>query len=309
MLRPSCGLASARAGGSGTLREVQGGRGAWARLFEREPALFAAGLRATTLAAALWLSLEVDLRWAALPKGAVVSAAGLVVPTAWWSSPALLWSGRALLWGGAVIWLFGHARTVRIAAGWAAAVGMLTLGSLYWEDLPWFRHKFVPPLWLLVLLAAAEHAPAPPGRAPRWVREGAVFVLATFYAGAGLHKLLASGWRWADGSALQLWLWRLGDGDSVARAWAIADVRVAAVLATTALLLELAAVLLVPLPRVRPWLALALVAMHVGIDQILHIDFRPMILLLIVILMPWPEWWQRLRARHGTGKSSARVRV
>ncbi|MDC0671653.1 hypothetical protein [Nannocystis radixulma] len=279
----------------------------WQRLFEREPALFAAGLRATSLAAALWLSLEVDLRWASLPKGAVVSTAGLVVPTAWWSSPALLWSGRALLWGGAVIWLFGHARKVRYAAGWATALGMLTLGSLYWEDLPWFRHKFVPPLWLLVLLAAAEHAPARPGQAPRWVREGAVFVLASFYAGAGLHKLLASGWRWADGTALQLWLWRLGDGDSLVRAWAIVDARVAAALAATALLLELAAVLLVPLPRVRPWLAAGLVGLHVGIDQILHIDFRPMIALVIVVLMPWPEWWQRLR--HGAGDSSARVRV
>ncbi|WP_434420358.1 hypothetical protein [Nannocystis pusilla] len=164
--------------------------GPWARLFEREPALFAAGLRAATIAAALWLSLEVDLRWTSLPKDATVSVAGLVVPTAWWSSPALLWLGRALLWGGAATWLLGHARTIRLIAAWATALGMLTLGSLYWENLPWFRHKFVPPLWLLVVLVAHEHARAEPGQAPRWVREGAVFVLACFYAGAGLNKVL-----------------------------------------------------------------------------------------------------------------------
>ncbi|MFY0536157.1 hypothetical protein [Nannocystis pusilla] len=267
--------------------------GAWAKLFEREPGLFAAGLRAATIAAALWLSLEVDLRWTSLPKDATVSVAGLVVPTAWWSSPALLWLGRALLWGGAATWLIGHARTVRLIAAWATALGMLTLGSLYWENLPWFRHKFVPPLWLLVVLVAGEHARTEPGQAPRWVREGAVFVLACFYAGAGLNKVLTSGWRWADGTALQLWLWRLGDPDSLVREWAIADARVAAALATVALGLELATVLLVPLPRVRPWLAGGLVALHVGIDQVLHIDFRPMIALVLVVLLPWPEWWQR----------------
>lgn len=274
--------------------------GAGARLFEREPALFAAGLRAATVIAALWLSLEVDLRWASLPKGATVSVAGLLAPTSWWESPTLLWIARALLAGGAVIWLFSHVRMVRIAAAWATAAGMLTLGSLYWEDLPWFRHKFVPPVWLLILLAAAEHARAEPGQAPRWVREGAVLVLATFYAGAGLHKLLASGWRWADGTALQLWLWRLGDLDSTVRAWAIADVRVAALLASAALLLELAAVLLVPLPRLRPWLGAGLIAMHAGIDQVLHIDFRPMIVLVAAVLLPWPQWWQRVR-RRGPG--------
>lgn len=187
----------------------------WAGLFARESALFATGLRVATIAAALWLSLEVDLRWASLPKGATVSLVGLVAPTSWWASPVMLWAGRALLWGGSAAWLFGHARKVRLVAGWATALGLLTLGSLYWENLPWFRHKFVPPLWLLVVLAVGQHARARPGEAPRWVREGAVLVLACFYAGAGAHKLLASGWRWADGTALQLW-WR---GRSPTCAW------------------------------------------------------------------------------------------
>ncbi|MDC0717901.1 hypothetical protein [Nannocystis bainbridge] len=76
--------------------------------------------------------------------------------------------------------------------------------------------------------------------------------------------------------------------------------RVAAVLATTALVLELATVRLVPLPRLRPWLALGLVGMHVGIDRVLHIDFRPMIALVPVVLLPWPEWWERRRRVHET---------
>lgn len=273
---------------------------AWHTCFEREPASFAVGLRLTTIAVALWLSLEVDLRWAHLPKGEVVSVPGLLVPGAWWSAPAALWAGRAALWGGALVWLLGRYRRV---GAWSTALGLLWLGSLYWEDLPWFRHKLVPPFWLLVLLVAAEHARVTDrrGLAPRWVREGAVFVLATFYAGAGAHKLLASGLRWGDGVALQLWLERLGDRHSVVRAWVIEDASVAALLASTALALELAVALAVPLPRLRPWLAAGLIALHIGIDRVLHIDFRSNIVLVAVVLLPWPGWvaaaQQRMRDR------------
>lgn len=55
----------------------------WEALFRREPARFAEGLRVGTIAVVLWLSLEIDLRWAHLPKGEVVSVLGLVVPDAW----------------------------------------------------------------------------------------------------------------------------------------------------------------------------------------------------------------------------------
>lgn len=262
---------------------------AWQACFEREPATFAVGLRLTTIAVVLWLSLEIDLRWAHLPKSEVVSVAGLLVPETWWSAPAALWAGRAALWGGALLWL--HGRWRRLGA-WSTTLGMLWLGSLYWEDLPWFRHKMVPPFWLLVLLVAAEHARVTDrrGLAPRWVREGAVFALAAFYVGAGAQKLLASGLRWGDGVALQLWLERLGDRDSLVRAWVIENASVAALLASVALALELAVALAVPLPRLRPWLAAAIIALHVGIDRVLHIDFRSNIVLVAVVLLPWPNW-------------------
>lgn len=256
----------------------------WGDCFAREDGRFAAGLRLGTIAAALWISLEIDLRWAHLPKGEVMSVLGLAVPVAWWASPAALWAGRVALWVAAIAWSLGHAR--RLAA-WTTAAAMLWLGSLYWEDLPWLRHKIVLPFWLLVLLAAAEHARAPPGQAPRWVREGAVFALAAFYAGAGLSKLLAVGPRWGDGVALQLWLWRLGDPDSAVRAWAIASPALSAALAGAALALELAAALAVPFPRSRPWLGAGLVALHLGIDRALHIDFRANLLLVALVLLPW----------------------
>ncbi len=171
----------------------------------------------------------------------------------------------------------------RRVGAWTTTLGMLLLGSIYWENLPWFRHKFVCPFWLLLLLAAAQLRQHP----PRWLREGAVLTFAAFYGGAGLAKLLASGFAWADGVGLQLWLLRLGDSDSLVRSWVIEDATLAKWLATTALGLELAVPIAIVWARSRPDLGVMLLALHLGIDRVLHIDFRPQMLLVAVILC-WP---------------------
>jgi hypothetical protein len=251
------------------------------RWFGADDPTFARRLRFGVVAVALWLSFEVDLRYADLPKGATVSALGLLLPAAAWSSTILLWATKGALWGGAALWL---ARVAPRRAAWLTVAGMLLLGSIYWENLPWFRHKFVCPLWILVALAAAEHRVPWP---PRWLRECATLTLASFYGGAGIAKLVGSGVAWADGVGLQLWLLRLGDRDSLIRAWVIDDATIAALLASGALLLELAALLMVPFPRLRRPLGVALLALHFGIDQILHIDFRPqMVLVALVLVLP-----------------------
>lgn len=254
------------------------------RWFGDDDPAFARRLRIGVVLVALWLSLEVDLRHAHLPKGATVSVLGLVLPAAVWSSPALLWATRLILWGGALLGLVGSGRDqARKIAGWTTALGMLLLGSLYWENLPWFRHKFVAPLWILALLAAAEHRP---GRAPAWLREGAVLVLAAFYGGAGIAKLQGSGLAWADGVGLQLWMLRLGDRESVIRGWIVDDATLAAVIAGGALALELAAIGLVFWPGARRVFGCCLLGLHLGIDQILHIDFRPQMVLVALVLLP-----------------------
>ena len=241
---------------------------------------YARRLRLGALVIALWLSTEVDLRYAHLPKGATVSLLGLALPATFWSSAAARWGAKIALWVGAALWLRGLARR------WAAVtavLGMWVLGSIYWENLPWFRHKFVAPLWVLVLLAAAEFRP---GCAPRWLREGATLVLAAFYGGAGIAKLAGSGLAWADGVGLQLWMLRLGDPESVVRRWILADARLARACASAALTLELAAILLVFSPRLRRPVGALILALHAGIDAIFHIDFRPQMLLVALVLLP-----------------------
>ncbi len=261
-------------------RLASAARRADSRWFADDSPRFADHLRYGTILVALWLSLEVDLRYADLPKGAQVSVLGLVVPIACWSSKALLVGTKILLWTGSIAWLLGRHRPL---AAWTTTLGMLLLGSIYWENLPWFRHKFITPFWILLLLSAAEHRPRLP---PGWLREGAVLVLAAFYGGAGLAKIHGSGLRWADGVGLQLWMLRLGDRGSLVRDWLVASSSAAQVLATALLLLEFA-VLLAPLvPRTRRALGLLLLGLHLGIDLCLHIDFRPQMLLVALILLP-----------------------
>ena len=181
---------------------------------------FASVLRLAVFVVVVWLMAEVDLRYAGLPKGATVSVLGLVVPEDWWSEPTLLWLARIGLIAGMGLWQV--TRFKRVGA-WLTVFGMLLLGSMYWENLPWFRHKFICPFWLLVLLAAAQARPCP----PRWLREAAIVVFAVFYAGAGIAKLLGSGLAWADGVGLQLWLFRLGDSNSWVRNWVVEDAGIA----------------------------------------------------------------------------------
>jgi len=255
------------------------------RWFTDDSRRFARRLRVGTILIVLWLSLEVDLRYADLPKGAQVSALGLLVPTSWWSSSGLLLAAKIFLWTGSLAWLLGPGRGRRIAA-WTTTLGMLLLGSVYWENLPWFRHKFVAPFWILVLLSAAEHRP---GHRPGWLREGAVLVLAAFYGGAGLAKLLGSGLRWADGTGLQLWMLRLGDHSSWIRERVIADSTFAALVSSGALLLECSVLLALVLPRTRRLLGALLLGMHLGIDLCFHIDFRPQMVLVALVLVPLRE--------------------
>lgn len=254
--------------------------------FAREQGLFARGLLWVTLVVAVWLSLEASLDWVHLPKGNFVSVLGWAFPGEGWGSARWLHLARGLLWTGAPLWLFGSVR-MRQTGAWMCVAGLLLLGSVYWENLPWFRHKYVPPFWLLLLLAIREHAEPERLVAPRWVREGAVFVLAAFYGGAGICKLLGSGWAWGDGVALQLWFWKLGDESSSLRDQVLASAPLSHGLATGALLLELAVPLAFIFPALRLWTGIGLMAMHVGIDQNFHIDFRSQMLLVAVILFPW----------------------
>ena len=192
-----------------------------------------------------------------------------------------------------------HLPRLRPLAAWTTTLAMLVIGSIYWENLPWFRHKFVAPLWILVLLSAAEHRPKAP---PRWLREGAVLVLAAFYGGAGLAKLGRSGLAWADGTGLQLWLLRLGDRGSPIREWVVADATLASLLAGGVLLLELAVLIAPFAPRARRPLGVLLLALHLGIDLCLHIDFRPQMLLVALVLLPRPDG----RAASGRGGQAHR---
>lgn len=255
-------------------------------LFEREDGLFARGLLLATLGVALSLSLEADLHYSELAKGDFVSVLGWIFPGEEWGSPLPLWLARLLLWTGAPLWILGPSPVRRVAA-WMSVAGILLLGSTCWENLPWFRHRSVPPFWLMLLLALQEHASSAPSLAPRWVRQGAVFILATFYGMAGIAKLLGSGWAWGDGVSLQLWFLHFGKEGGWLREWVVASASAARFFASGTLLLELAAFLAIALRWIRPPLGVGLLLLHLGIEQVLGIDFRSNMLLVATVLLPW----------------------
>lgn len=266
-------------------------------LCTREDALFAKGLLWIALLAAISLSFEVHLDWVALPKSHFVSVLGWLFPGPFWGSPFLLTGSRALLWIGALSWLLGPPSLRRIAA-WASVLGMLLLGSLFWENLPWFRHKYVPPFWFLLLLAAREHTQEGPSLAPRWVREGAVCVLASFYGGSAVAKLLESGLAWGDGVALQLWFWKLGDPDVFIRDWMLESALLSRALASSVLLLELSCLLLPFSAKLRLPIGIGLLIFHLGVEWNFGIDFRTQMALIGGVLFPWPALLRRFLIRE-----------
>lgn len=159
-----------------------------------------------------WLVADAALTYAGRPRGSPVSALGWVVPETWLGSQALLLACKLVFLGAAAAWL---ARRWLPTSAWVTALAFIAVGSLYWENLPWFRHKYVPPAMLLVAHALASHeARARDGRAPTWLGPLCVAAIALFYALSGLSKLIAVGPSWADGLSLQLWLAWLGDQDA-----------------------------------------------------------------------------------------------
>ncbi|MCA9693306.1 MAG: hypothetical protein R3A51_09245 [Nannocystaceae bacterium] len=250
-----------------------------------------------------WLVADAALTYAGRPRGSPVSALGWVVPETWLGSQALLLACKLVFLGAAAAWL---ARRWLPTSAWVTALAFIAVGSLYWENLPWFRHKYVPPAMLLVAHALASHeARARDGRAPTWLGPLCVAAIALFYALSGLSKLIAVGPSWADGLSLQLWLAWLGDQDAFLTRLLLSDRLYARAAQTFVLVVELAALVALASPTARRLVGCALVIAHAAIDATLHIDFRSQIALVVLYFgAPW-ERFVDPRSRRGASPGPA----
>lgn len=140
------------------------------------------------------------------------------------------------------------------------------------------------------------------------------FFVGLSYTSAAFCKLIGTGLTWPDGHHLELWiaerridlLSTIGAFDpTIIQELVLRDHRVGTVILLMGLITELCAVLLW-WRRYRPWIAVALIGMHVGIIVTMNIYFLASMYLLVLVCLPWHrtiDW-----TRHW-GKSIGRSRT
>jgi hypothetical protein len=134
----------------------------------------------------------------------------------------------------------------------------------------------------------------------------ALFFYGIAYTSAAVCKLVASGPGWIAGTHLQLWLAER-EVDMIAthgtftpnmiQQWIASSPALATVMLAFGLVAELGATALW-FPRTRPFAALALVGMHVGIALSLDIWFGYNVYLLLALGLPWGALLDRLLPRR-----------
>ncbi|MCB9749185.1 MAG: hypothetical protein H6713_04160 [Myxococcales bacterium] len=246
-----------------------------------------------------WLALAVELRYPGYARGVPVSLLGYLLPPWLLASPALLAACKLGFLGAALLWVLRRALPW---SAWAAALSFIALGSLYWENLPWFRHKYVVPALLLIGHALWSHAhlrrASARARAPAWAPTLYLLLIAQFYAQAGLAKLTLVGPSWGDGLSLQLWLEWLGDRERFLTRLLLSDRLYARAAQTLALALELLAPLMLLGRRARLLVGSALLGMHLAIHVTLRIDFlSQMAILAVFTYAPWERFTSPARRR------------
>ncbi|MBX7151659.1 hypothetical protein K1X84_08460 [bacterium] len=121
------------------------------------------------------------------------------------------------------------------------------------------------------------------------------FYIGLSYVSAGICKLVGSGWTWAAGQ--HLWLWMAEKGtDTLSRTGsfemnalqqlASTHVTIATLILTIGLVTELSGFLLW-FSNTRPYITIALIGLHIGIMFTMNIQFHYFIHELILIGFPW----------------------
>lgn len=129
----------------------------------------------------------------------------------------------------------------------------------------------------------------------RFIFGSMIFFIGLGYTSAAFAKLIGTGWNWADGHHLWLWIGEKGT-DILSREgsftpnWlqslALQHVAVATVILLTGWLTELAGVGMW-VRKLRPWIVTASIGMHFGITLTMNIRFDLFVIQLILIGYPW----------------------
>ncbi len=250
----------------------------------------------------LWLALlmgaiiafDAHVEYGELPKANTVSVLGLLLPLEWADS-------RLVFWSRAIFLLSGTLWGLRIGvpwSSWGATFSYTLLISVYWENLPWFRHKFVLPNLIFFVLAFWYQFYRSEIRAardwkdffrtplePSWVSSLSSWSLVMFYGLSGVSKVIG-GWTLLDGTSLQLWFHLMVEPGHPLREAVIHSQGLAAFLQTGAWLVELSSFLVLFWGWYRLPLAVLLSCFHLTVQWTFGIPFLTNIPLIWAILDP-----------------------
>ncbi len=265
------------------------------------------------LLTASYLVLETHLQYQSLPKGDNLSVLGYVLPVSFWNCPLILPLGKIFFFASALCWALvpvwakkislSEAKIVRIAlcSAWICVFSYFFVSCAYWENLPWIRHKFVMPFWLLTINALwyqyyAESIVSTLKKNdflnseiyPGWVYGASVFFISVFYTFSGISKILSAP-DWGSGLSLQLWTVAFGDPNSPVARLILQDRFNAKILQTSVLSLESLSFLAIFFTPLRILIAIGLFSFHCAVDMVfsIKIPFESQKILLLLYFLPW----------------------
>ena len=239
------------------------------------------------------------------PTGQIISILSFF-PRVWIELESVDSAVRAFFIVGSILWLLQLALPW---SAWASTAGFTALMALIWEQSTFVGHSTQLPNMIMVIFALAatfeRRASCEALRRadywvseliPCWYRFLALFQIGLFYSWTGVGKLLESGLGWANGVSLQLWVHVWGRDGLISSA--ILESRTLAVTFQAAVLvIETSAILFMPFRRLRIVYGLALLGFHIGQELVFGYPFGVNTLLVLVIVLPAGEFFERLCRR------------
>ncbi len=202
-----------------------------------------------------------------MPKYGCVSVLGCVFGTGWLDHSTFVLA--SVVYGlAALAWVRGRFTPW---SGWLSVFCFVVAASALWENLSYVLHKYVLSYLLLSALALIQHLQR--RLDSLWAERLMWACVGQYYGFSGLSKLLQSGFAWADGLSMQIWVQFMGRTETQLAHYLLGSQSLAQACQAAALVLELSAWLLPFVPRWRrPW-TLIVCVFHLTVWHVLGISF------------------------------------
>jgi len=257
----------------------------------------------------IWLLLATAAILAAWPFQVTAGQRQGVVTLLWWLPDSVVTSDttwhffRGLLVAGIVLWSLAPWLPWSLPwSCWLTVIGFTGRWSLHVETTYNTSHIFHLANMLLILqaiwitgdarlikqtLAAGTYWQTP--LVPRWVSLTSIAYIGLFHSAAGISKLFFSGPAWANGTSLQLWTYLWGRRWSPTTQLMLSSRSFTRALQVFTLIVESSGLFAI-VPRLRPWIGLALLGFYAGVLATFDYGFQFNAILTAVYFLPVESW-------------------